>query len=251
MAWKGLKLTVGGRNLLTDAQTGKNLKFLRLDIGDGEEPVNYNTRTELVHKLFSLEFISIEKTKEGCILIADLPKQSYDFWFREMAVIAKTDYEEVLYLYDNCGDDAEHVIATTGIEFKEKRIKLYLKFADVENITINTEGVLYITFNEFERGIKDIQNKLNESIEEWEIALSEEGWSSSKPYMQTIDVKKMKEDKKIIWGLKISDNLDEQSRKSMKKSYNFIDRIVSNDSSVTVYCYDKKPTVRLELHGKG
>lgn len=156
MAWKGLRLTIDGRNALSDAQTGKTLIFDRLDIGDGPEPNNYNTQRTLVNKLFSIKFSDVKKVDDGCILIADFPKQSYDFFFREMAVIVRTDSGELLYLYDNCGDDAEHIIVSSGAEWREKRVRLHLKFSDVASIQITGSSVLYATFNELQE-LKDLK----------------------------------------------------------------------------------------------
>lgn len=140
MAWKGLTLTTAGRNLLTDAQVGKKLNFKSVVIGDGKEPANYNTRTALVNQLFEITALTVETTENGVEVTAELPAATADgYFFREVGIIATSDSGNVLYAYDNCGDDAAFVDKTT-----EKRLRLVLTISSDINVTVTTSSLLYV-----------------------------------------------------------------------------------------------------------
>lgn len=159
MAWTGLTLTVDGRNALNQAQQANTMNIKSVVIGDGAAPSNYNTRKELVHQLYELTELKIDMTNTGCNITADLPKVDYDYYFREIGVIVTTDDHDVLYVYDNCGEDAQYIINSTGVEENQKRIRLSLVISDVSHITVSTPSMLYVAYDEFESKVNDLQDK--------------------------------------------------------------------------------------------
>nr|DAH43928.1 MAG TPA: tail-collar fiber protein [Caudoviricetes sp.] len=159
MAWTGLTLTVDGRNALNQAQQANTMNIKSVVIGDGAAPSNYNTRKELVHQLYELAELKIDMTNTGCNITADLPKVDYDYYFREIGVIVTTDDHDVLYVYDNCGEDAQYIINATGVEENQKRIRLSLVISDVSHITVSTPSMLYVAYDEFESKVNDLQDK--------------------------------------------------------------------------------------------
>ena len=159
MAWTGLNLTVEGRAALNKAQTDKHLNFKSIVVGDGNPPVNFSTVNRLVHQLYELTDLKIDTTDAGCMLTADLPDVNYDYYMREIGVIVTTDDGEKLYVYDNCGSDAQYIVSTTGAEKTQKRIRLSLLVSDVKNITVSQPSILYVAYDDFENAVDELGKK--------------------------------------------------------------------------------------------
>lgn len=159
MAWTGLNLTVEGRAALNKAQTDKHLNFKSIVVGDGNPPGNFSTVNRLVHQLYELTDLKIATTDAGCMLTADLPDVDYDYYMREIGVIVTTDDGEKLYVYDNCGSDAQYIVSTTGTEKTQKRIRLSLLVSDVKNITVSQPSILYVAYDDFENAVDELEKK--------------------------------------------------------------------------------------------
>lgn len=159
MAWTGLNLTVEGRAALNKAQTDKHLNFKSIVVGDGNPPGNFSTVSRLVHQLYELTDLKIDTTDTGCMLTADLPDVDYDYYMREVGVIVTTDDGEKLYVYDNCGSDAQYIVSTTGTEKTQKRIRLSLLVSDVKNITVSQPSILYVAYDDFENAVEELEKK--------------------------------------------------------------------------------------------
>lgn len=159
MAWTGLNLTVEGRAALNKAQTDKHLNFKSIVVGDGNPPGNFSTVSRLVHQLYELTDLKIDTTDTGCMLTADLPDVDYDYYMREIGVIVTTDDGEKMYVYDNCGSDAQYIVSTTGAEKTQKRIRLSLLVSDVKNITVSQPSILYVAYDDFENAVEALEKK--------------------------------------------------------------------------------------------
>ena len=162
MAWSGLNLTVEGRKALNQAQLNNRLNFKSIVVGDGNPPSNFSTQKQLVHQLYELTELKIDITENKCVLTADFPNVDYDYYFREIGIIVTTENGDKLYVYDNCGDDAQYIVTTTGTERTEKRLRLILMISDVEHITVSEPSILYVAYDEYEKTITELkQNKLD------------------------------------------------------------------------------------------
>ena len=150
MAWAGLTLTVDGRNALNQAQAANRMDIKSVVVGDGVAPSNFRTMKGLVHQLFELTELKIDIVDGRCVLTVDFPKVDYDYYFREIGVMVTTGDGDVLYVYDNCGDDAQYVVTSTGVEETQKRIRISLLISDVANISVTSPSILYVGFDEFD-----------------------------------------------------------------------------------------------------
>lgn len=153
MAWTGLTLTVDGRNALNQAQQANTMNIKSVVIGDGAAPSNYSTQKNLVHQLYELTELKIDTTDVGCDITTDFPKVDYDYYFREVGVIVTIGGKDVLYVYDNCGDDAQYIVNSTDAEENKKRIRLSLAISDVSQITVSTPSTLYVSYDDFETSL--------------------------------------------------------------------------------------------------
>ena len=150
MAWTGLTLTVDGRNALNQAQAANQMNIKSVVVGDGAAPSNFRTMKGLVHQLIELTELKIDIVDGRCVLTVDFPKVDYDYYFREIGVMVTTGDGDVLYVYDNCGDDAQYVVTSTGAEETQKRIRISLLISDVANISVTSPSILYVGFDEFD-----------------------------------------------------------------------------------------------------
>lgn len=160
MAWTGLTLTVDGRNALNQAQMNNRLCFKAIVIGDGNPPGNFGTQKSLVHPLYELTDLKVDMTDEGCALTADFPAVDDDYYFREIGVIVATEDGDKLYVYDNCGDDAQYIVSTTGAERTQKRIRLYLTISDVADVAVSAPAILYVDYNEYENAVTSLEQTI-------------------------------------------------------------------------------------------
>nr|WP_300819822.1 hypothetical protein [uncultured Acetatifactor sp.] len=175
MAWNGLALTVDGQNALNAAQLANSMEIRSVVVGDGRPPANFRTLKGLVHQLYEITDLRIDMAEDGkCTITVDIPKVGYDYYFREIGIIVMTNEGEKLYVYDNCGDDAQYIVSTTGVEATRKRIRLTLNISDVAEIAVTNPSILYVAYDDFEetkerleRGIKSNAENLDGHIEDY------------------------------------------------------------------------------------
>ena len=110
----GLVLTNSGRNLLAKAQTGKLLKILRIDLGDGNLSPSESMLSlkQLKNKLFSCDITGNKITEDNMLILSFiLVNQEEGFTWREVGIIAEDPdtKEEVLYCYGNARENGEYI----------------------------------------------------------------------------------------------------------------------------------------------
>ena len=110
----GLVLTNSGRNLLAKAETGKLLKFLRIDLGDGNLSSSESILSlkQLKNKLFSCDIKGNKITEDNALILSFiLVNQEEGFTWREVGIIAEDPdtHEEVLYCYGNARENGEYI----------------------------------------------------------------------------------------------------------------------------------------------
>lgn len=162
MAWTGLALTVEGRKALNQAQLSNRMNFKSIVVGDGSAPANFGTQKGLVHQLYEITDIKVDEITGGCTVTGDFPKVDYDYYFREIGLIVTTEDGEKLYVYDNCGDDAQYIVSSTGAETLKKRIRLSLAISDVAEITVSEPQILYVAYDEYEDTVEMLDTKIAE-----------------------------------------------------------------------------------------
>lgn len=83
------------------------------------------------------------------------------------------------------------------------------------------------------------------------VTLAAAGWSSSSPYTQTVEVPDITETDRPIVSLYLPDGITASNVKLQSKAYGCVDRAVTGAGNITVYCYNKKPTVDFQVQLKG
>ena len=162
MAFGSLILTNKGREVLTRAQLGAELKFTGIAIGDGSYNGSYNDITALSNQLAVLDILRAETKGSICMLEADISNEGVTtgYYFRELGILAKNGDETVLYAYTNAGEDAEYIPAGNGAVSVEKRLRLSLLTEGASDITFDAASVMYVEQKEFDETVQDIQKVL-------------------------------------------------------------------------------------------
>lgn len=143
MSEEGMRLTRQGKILLAKALTGKELKFLHVEIGDGE--FDYETEsvmdlTELRSKKMELPLTRAEVIGDGtCFIQSHLSNaENYvGFCAREFGLFAQDpdDGSTVLYSYRNSGDEYDFIPSNIGSSHKNLFIEFIIEIQDAENVT--------------------------------------------------------------------------------------------------------------------
>lgn len=98
-------------------------------------------------------------------------------------------------------------------------------------------------------------NNTNKAIEEVRkvrtASVPSSGWSSSAPYTQTIEVEGITADDEPTISLYLAGSSSSENVKSMNKAYGMLDRAVTGDGTITLYCYNKKPATTYTIAIKG
>lgn len=157
MAFKGMKITDGGRCLLAQAQNNKSFTIKCIRIGCGYNVGNI-TNT-VIEPLFDV-IPEIKHEDNALFVEADIANSIHDnYYLREIGVIAEnSNGAEVLYAYDNSGTDAEFINSQTdGITY-EKRLRFIFNISNDININIKINGSVYALQRDLDAHVKDNDN---------------------------------------------------------------------------------------------
>ncbi|TVX93057.1 phage tail protein [Paenibacillus agilis] len=144
----GLQFTAKGLNLLAKAQTGVQLKFTRVAIGDGQlaNGQTIPTLNALISEKKSLPVIKLIMQSQGKAVVgANLSNQdvTVGFFFRELGIFATDPQEgEILYCYGNAGVNAEFIPPRGGADIIEKAIDTGVIVDQATNITATIDNSL-------------------------------------------------------------------------------------------------------------
>ena len=158
----GMRLTRKGKLLLAKALVGKELKFLHVEIGDGE--FDYATESvadleELRRTRMTLPLTKVEVVGDGtCYIQSHLSNaENYEgFAAREYGLFAQDpdDGSAVLYSYRNSGDDYDFIPSNIGSAHKNLYIEFIVEVQDAENVTATLDlSLAYVGEEEFKTHI--------------------------------------------------------------------------------------------------
>lgn len=150
---RSTKLTYAGLNLLAKGQTGTEIHFTRVIMGDGRLTEGQDIRqlTGLVNPLLTLPIKTVSVTGVGTTVMEAELKNTHlatGFFAREVGIFAKegTEGDEILYAYRNTADDSEYIPAGGGSEVWNLLYDIVTVVDQAENITANIDGsVAYVT----------------------------------------------------------------------------------------------------------
>lgn len=120
------------------------------------------------------------------------------------------------------------------------------------SVSFTDVSVYSVTGDTFGAGDLNATNaEINKLETQNTLSLAPGSWSSSAPYTQTVNLARITSSDKPIISMGTPSTISSANYKAMKKAYGYIDRVVSNNGSLTFYCYNKKPTVQIRVLVKG
>lgn len=195
-AFGGLIFTNKGKLLQSKAQTGVNLHYTRIAMGDGQlgsTPIL--ALNGLISEKKSLSISKLKVQSDGKATVGttwsnnDLTE---GFYFREIGVFAQDpDLGEILYCYANAGALAEYIPAGGGTDIIERNLDIVTIVGNATNVTAtidtslvfasvaelqNLEREILLQINEIKQEIKNINTFVHESVlYHWGFSLSAAG----------------------------------------------------------------------------
>lgn len=143
----GLFFTNRGRALQAKAQTGIQLNFTRIGVGDGELGGQaIADLTALVHEVKSINLNKFKTLPGGKAVVGGVLSNqglATSFYWRELGLFATDpDLGEILYCYGNAGALAEYIPAGGGAEILEKQVNIVSLIGNAANVSATIEQSL-------------------------------------------------------------------------------------------------------------
>lgn len=111
------------------------------------------------------------------------------------------------------------------------------------------------TVNNLDKQLKTYMDKTDTEIEDIrtvkKVTVPLSGWSSEAPYTQMIAVDGISNKDFPIVSLYIPNGDNVADNTLMKRSFGYVDNIVTNVGKISLYCYEKKPTITFRIMIKG
>lgn len=168
--FNGLKLTNKGIELLAAILAGHTVQFTKIKMGDGNEPSNFMTLTNLVNARQTLNIARKEIVNNTILRIgANLNGSDVGsgFYWREIGIFAKDldgDNTEYLFSYDNAGAQASYIPA--GGIVTEQLIDLEITVGNVENVEVVIDtSLVFATVDDMNDAINGLDTTLREKID--------------------------------------------------------------------------------------
>ena len=126
-----------------------------------------------------------------------------------------------------------------------------VSFTDVSVYSVTGDTFGAGDLNATNAEVNRVANEVSKLETQNTLSLAPGSWSSSAPYTQTVNLARITSNDKPIISMGTPSTISSANYKAMKKAYGYIDRVVSNNGSLTFYCYNKKPTVQIRVLVKG
>lgn len=167
--FNGLQLTNKGLELLTNLLNGHNIQFTVIKMGDGENPSDISSLTDLVSVKQTLTIARNSVIDYKTMLIgANLFGSDVEegFYWKEVGLFAKDldgDNIEYLFSYDNSGSEASFI--PKGGAVTEQLIDLNVVVGNVDNVTIEIDkSLVYATQDALDKAISNLDTTLTSKI---------------------------------------------------------------------------------------
>jgi len=162
-------ITTDGLRVLARGQTGSNILFTKIVLGDGflTEGQQIRDLTNVVHQVVELDITKCTVNSNGKAVIGgtfDNREVSAGFYFRELALFAADPDNvgsEVLYCYGNAGNLAEFIPAGGGTTIVEKTIDIVAAIGSSENVSAVIDTDAWATIAQVNDALAKSQQALN------------------------------------------------------------------------------------------
>lgn len=164
----GIFFTNRGRALQAKAQTGVQLNFTRIGIGDGQlVGQDISELTALINEVKSLTLTGFKVLTGGKASIKGILTNEglvTGFYWREIGLFATDpDLGEILYCYGNAGALAEYIPADGGSEVLEKQVAIISIVGNAANVSATIDQSLLWASQE---DLLVLQNELDAHLDD-------------------------------------------------------------------------------------
>jgi len=159
----GIFFTNRGRALQAKAQTGVQLNFTRMGVGDGQlSGQDISELTALIDEVKSLTLSRFKVLTGGKASVGGILTNeglATGFYWREIGLFATDpDLGEILYCYGNAGALAEYIPAGGGPEILEKQVAIVTIIGNAANVSATIDqSLLWAT----QQDLLVLQNELD------------------------------------------------------------------------------------------
>lgn len=170
-------LTKKSYEFVSQVISGKQMRFIKAQIGDGEvvDSANLANLDELINFKSDVEIVGVRGDGTQAIIDINITTDHIieAFKFREIGIYAEIDGEEILYAYLNAGDKFDYLTPNEGGQTFTQTIQFVVAVGDAENVEIVLSNVdipdasirLSMLSDEIMEYIDNIKSGSNEHIE--------------------------------------------------------------------------------------
>jgi len=182
---RGTKLTYLGLSLLAKCQTGQELHFSRVAMGDGKTADSQDLRqlTGLINPKLNLPIKSVKVSGVGTTIMETELKNvnlAAGFFAREVGIFAMDGDAEILYAVRNTGDDSEYIPAGGGSEVWDLIYDVVTVVDQADNITATINGdIAYVTRLDFYDHIDSVAPHPNAPSLKTDVTTTDRFWVQS------------------------------------------------------------------------
>ncbi|MDT2171674.1 phage tail protein, partial [Paenibacillus larvae] len=165
-------MTTKGRNLQAKAQTGVELKYTRVGIGDGQlAGQSILLLDKLINEKKSLPITKLNIQTAGKAVVGTVlsnQEVTTGFYFREIGIYAQDPSAgEILYAYGNSGENAEYIPPAGGADVVEKSIDVIVIVGNAQTVTAEIDkSLVYATVEDLEQAKKEAKQYTDEKSAE-------------------------------------------------------------------------------------
>ena len=153
MSFGLIAFTNRGQALQAKAQTGEQLNFTKIAVGDGVlSGQSIEDLAGLINQIKSITLNKFKTLPRGKAVVGGvLSNQDIvtGFYWRELGLFAQDpELGEILYCYGNAGDLAEFIPSPGGAEILEKQIDIVTIIGNASNVSATIEDSLVYATNQ-------------------------------------------------------------------------------------------------------
>ena len=183
MGFNPFTITTQGAILASKTLIGKELKFTKFKVGDGDAPDDIKSLEELVNPIMPVALTSILRTTPIQVTVKALLKNTdapQNFYWKELGLYAQDPdtKEEVLFAYAHYGENPEYIVNSISQPI-DRYIQQIITVDNADNVVIEINpDTVFVTHQELDLEINKLKKKagkiygirrlINNSSSAWE-----------------------------------------------------------------------------------
>lgn len=164
MGFNPFTITTQGAILASKTLIGKELKFTKFKVGDGDAPDDIKSLEELVNPIMPVALTSILRTTPIQVTVKALLKNTdapQNFYWKELGLYAQDPdtKEEVLFAYAHYGENPEYIVNSISQPI-DRYIQQIITVDNADNVVIEINpDTVFVTHQELDLEINKLKKK--------------------------------------------------------------------------------------------